>query len=174
MSEIIKDQGEELDFAELLEQSLNEKLYTGKSAQSPDDGGEDGNFKKLLFGHKKALRLHSDGNQNRVQIRNVVGAEDKAPIFGNIFQSLEPEAVNDADKGGGYSTPKVIKAHGILPSAGYFIRERMTVSSLSMDSSRVHSVVSTKTASGACFSEIKQANKLLTATLTGMLEEIHD
>ncbi len=30
MSEIIKDQGEELDFAELLEQSLNEKLYTGK------------------------------------------------------------------------------------------------------------------------------------------------
>jgi len=30
MSEIIKDQNEELDFAQLLEQSLNEKLYTGK------------------------------------------------------------------------------------------------------------------------------------------------
>lgn len=30
MSEIIKEQNEELDFAELLEQSLNEKLYTGK------------------------------------------------------------------------------------------------------------------------------------------------
>ncbi len=30
MSEIIKEQNEELDFAQLLEQSLNEKLYTGK------------------------------------------------------------------------------------------------------------------------------------------------